>query len=83
MNETWYSLDKDEVLKKINVDKKGLNNKQVKENQTKYGLNVLPRKKRDTVFKIILREILNPIVMLLIVTVVFSFIIGEIIDAVP
>ena len=35
MNETWYSLDKDEVLKKINVDKKGLNNKQVKENQTK------------------------------------------------
>ena len=81
MNETWYSLDKNEVLKKLNVDKKGLTNKQVKENQTKYGLNVLPRKKRDTVFKIILREILNPIVMLLIVTVVFSFIIGEIIDA--
>ena len=81
MNAEWYSLDKDEVLKKLNVDKKGLTNKQVKENQTKYGLNVLPRKKRDTVFKIILREILNPIVMLLIVTVVFSFIIGEIIDA--
>ena len=81
MKDNWYLLDTEEVLEKLNVDKKGLTNKEVKSNQEKYGLNVLPKKKKDSVFKIILRELLNPIVLLLIVTVVFSLIIGEVVDA--
>ena len=81
MNDNWYLLSTKEVLEKLNVDKSGLTNKEVQNNQGKYGLNVLPKKKRDTIFKIILRELLNPIVLLLIVTVVFSLIIGEIVDA--
>ena len=81
MKDNWYLLDTKEVLEKLNVDKKGLTNKEVKTNQEKYGLNVLPKKKKDSVFKIILRELLNPIVLLLIVTVVFSLIIGEVVDA--
>lgn len=81
MKDNWYLLDTEEVLEKLNVDKKGLTNKEVKTNQEKYGLNVLPKKKKDSVFKIILRELLNPIVLLLIVTVVFSLIIGEVVDA--
>lgn len=81
MEDNWYLYSAEDVLKKLYVDKSGLTNEEVKNNQAKYGLNVLPKKKRDTVFKIILRELLNPIVLLLIVTVVFSFIIGEIVDA--
>ena len=81
MEDNWYLYSAEDVLKKLNVDKSGLTNEEVKNNQGKCGLNVLPKKKRDTVFKIILRELLNPIVLLLIVTVVFSFIIGEIVDA--
>ena len=81
MKDNWYLYSVKEVLEKLNVDKLGLTNKNVKLNQEKYGLNVLPKKKRDSIFKIILRELLNPIVLLLIVTVVFSLIIGEIVDA--
>lgn len=81
MEDNWYLLDTEKVLKKLNVSKKGLTNKEVKINQEKYGLNILPKKKRDNIFKIILRELLNPIVLLLIITVIFSFIIGEIVDA--
>lgn len=66
MEDNWYSLTTEDVLEKLNVDKSGLTNKTVKNNQEKYGLNVLPKKKRDTIFKIILRELLNPIVLLLI-----------------
>ncbi len=81
MKDNWYLHSTEKVLKELNVDKLGLTNKEVKINQEKYGLNVLPKKKRDSVFKIILRELLNPIVLLLIVTVVFSLIIGEVVDA--
>ncbi len=81
MKDNWYLYSVKEVLEKLNVDKLGLTNKNVKLSQEKYGLNVLPKKKRDSIFKIILRELLNPIVLLLIVTVVFSLIIGEIVDA--
>ena len=47
MEDNWYSLTTEDVLEKLNVDKSGLTNKTVKNNQEKYGLNVLPKKKRD------------------------------------
>lgn len=57
MEDNWYLYSAEDVLKKLNVDKSGLTNEEVKKNQGKYGLNVLPKKKRDTVFKIILKSI--------------------------
>ncbi len=81
MKDKWYLLSVEEVLKKLDVDKKGLTNKKVIEHKEKYGLNVLPKKKSDNIVKIFFRQIKDPIVILLIVTVVFSLIIGEIIDA--
>lgn len=77
-----HHLNIEDVYKKLNSSIEGLKQKQVDENLKKYGMNLLPKKKRDSFFKIFLGELKDPIVFLLIVTVIFSFIIGEVVDSV-
>ncbi len=82
MEEKWYTLDVNEVISRFNSnEEQGLNKKEAKKRLEKYGANELPKKKKDSIFKIFFRQMLDPIVILLIVTIVFSLIIGEIIDA--
>lgn len=77
-----HHLKIEEVYKKLNSSSNGLTSKQVDENLKTYGRNLLPKKKQDSFLKIFLKEFADPIVLLLIVTVIFSFVIGEVIDAV-
>ena len=76
-----HHIKLEEVYKKLNSTTDGLNDREVNKRLNKYGENVLPRKKVDS-FKIFCKELIDPIVLLLIVTVIFSFIIGEITDAI-
>lgn len=78
----FYSIDKEEVINELSSSYNGLSNSEAKKRNEKYGLNVLPKKKKDSIFKIFFNQLIDPIVLLLIVTVVFSFIIGEMIDAI-
>ena len=73
------SIDKvlDEL--KVNPDS-GLNDHEIKERINKYGYNSLPKKKGVSIFKLFFGGMMDPIVILLMITVVFSFIIGEYID---
>ena len=83
MNDKYYAIEKDEVIKKLESSLlNGLSENEVKARQEKYGLNILPHQKQDSIFKIFFKQILNPIVLLLIVTIVFSIVIGEYIDAI-
>lgn len=83
MDKKYYAMEKDEVIKALSSDyNKGLSNNEVKERLRKYGKNCLPKKKRDGVFKIFFRQMIDPIVVLLIITVVFSLIVNEIVDAI-
>ena len=77
----WYLKDSKEVIKALNSNINGLSSKEAKKRQKQYGLNILPKKKSDSIFKILFRQLNDPIVLLLVITVVFSFIIGEIVDA--
>ena len=77
----WYLKDSKEVIKALNSNINGLSSKEAKKRQKQYGLNILPKKKSDSIFKILFRQLTDPIVLLLVITVVFSFIIGEIVDA--
>ena len=78
----WYFMDIEEILKKLNTTQEGLCNNEALFRLKKDGYNELPKKKNDSFLKIFFRQLLDPIVMLLIITVIFSFIIGEIIDAI-
>jgi len=75
-----YNKEIDEVLKLLETNKKGLTNEEVKKRQTKYGKNVLPKKEKDSVIKIFFNEFKDPIVLLLLVAILASFIAGEILD---
>ena len=81
MGNNWHSRSKEELFQILETTNAGLPNQEVDVRLKKYGKNVLPKKKTDSFFKILLKQLLDPIVILLIVTVVFSFLINEIVDA--
>ncbi|MBE6147695.1 MAG: HAD family hydrolase [Firmicutes bacterium] len=81
MEKNWHSRSNEELFNELNTTKSGLSNQEVEERLKKYGKNVLPKKKTDSFFKIFIKQLLDPIVILLIITVIFSLIINEIIDA--
>ena len=77
----YYSMTIDEILKKFQVDEKGLTTNEINKRREKYGLNELPKKKKDSIFKIFFSELLDPIVLLLLVAIISSLFVGEVIDA--
>ena len=81
MENKWYALGIENVISTTNSNLEGLTAKEAKKRLEKYGKNELPKKQRDSVFKIFFRQMLDPIVILLIITIVFSLLINEVIDA--
>lgn len=61
--------------------KKGLSWEEVKERQEQYGLNELKEGENKSPIKVILEQLSNPLVVLLLVATVISFMTGEILDA--
>ena len=77
-----YSKKIDEIYNELSSSNKGITNEEAKKRLKKYGKNLLPKKKRDSFIKIFFKGILDPIVLLLVITIIFSIIIGEIVDAI-
>lgn len=77
----WHSSTEEEIFKVLHASREGLTSKEVENRLEKYGKNELPQKKQTSILKILREEITDPIVLLLIVTVIFSFLIGEVVDA--
>lgn len=75
-----YKKKIEEILVETESSLDGLTNEEVAE-RLENGKNVLPKKKRDSIFKLFFKELLSPIEMILIITVIISFLAGEMIDA--
>ena len=80
-NDNYFAMTIDEVFKRFQVDEDGLSSKEVEKRQEKYGLNTIPSKKKDSILKLFIEELKDPIILLLIMAIILSFFIGEIIDA--
>lgn len=80
-NIKWYEQTSQDVLKKVKSSESGLSTKEAGERLDKYGENVLPQKKPKNVILMFLHELINPIVLVLVVAMGFSFVVGELIDA--
>ena len=78
----FYKKETKEVLQELHTSENGLNNNEVQKRKEKYGRNELPKKKRETVWHIFFNEFKDPIVILLMVAILASFIVGEVMDAV-
>ena len=80
-DEKYYSLSIEEVFRKLQASPDGLNNKEALKRIEKYGTNELPKKEKDSILKIFLNELMDPIVLLLIVAIIASLVVGETVDA--
>lgn len=77
-----YNKKIEDILKELDSNVNGLEDKEANNRLMKYGRNVLPSKKRDSIFKLFVKELLSPLEIVLIVTVVISFFIGEVVDGI-
>ena len=78
----FYNKDIKEIEKELETDGNGLSHKEEKVRIKKYGKNILPKKKKDSIFKIFFNELKDPIVLLLLVAIIVSIIAGEILDGI-
>ena len=78
----WYSKKIDSVYNELNTSTNGLSQKEAESRVQKYGKNELPKKKKDSIFKIILGEFMDPIVILMLVAMAASLVVGEVVDAI-
>ena len=77
----FYKEEIENILKKLKTTELGLTTSDAKERIARYGKNELPKKKSDGIIKIFLRQLKDPIVLILIITIIFSFLVGEVLDA--
>lgn len=76
----WYAESPDYALKNVDSSVKGLSSEEAKARLEKNGANVLPQKKPTSIFVMLFHELINPIVLILLVAMVFSFVVGELLD---
>lgn len=77
----YYNKEIKNIENELNTNNKGLNSDEVLIRQKKLGKNILPKKKRDNILKIFFNEFKDPMVILLVVAIIISFISNEIVDA--
>ena len=77
----FYNEEKEKVIKKLNSNKRGLHSDEVEIRLKNNGKNILPHKKRPSFLNLYLKEFKSPIELILVLTVIVSFFIGEIVDA--
>lgn len=75
--ESWHSMPIDEILKELNTTEDGLSDKEAEERLKKYGYNELNNKKRKTILELIWKEIVDPMILILIGASLLSFILNE------
>lgn len=78
----WYKKEKEEIYEVLDTSNDGLTQKEAVKRLEKYGKNEIPKKKSDSFIKIMFRQLLDPIVLLLVVAMIFSFVINEVVDAI-
>lgn len=77
----WHSKDLDSVFSIVDSSGGGLTSQEAEKRLKEHGKNVLPHKKPKSIILMILEEFINPIVLILLVAMAFSFVVGEVLDA--
>ena len=77
----WHNKSIPEVFSIVNTSDNGLSSSEANNRLKIHGHNTLPQKKPKPFILLLLHELVNPIVLILLVAMAFSFIVGEILDA--
>ena len=76
-----YQKEVTDILKKLNSSSNGLSTMEANERLMKNGKNILPKEKKKNIFQIFISEFIDPIIFVMIAAIFFSFLIGEVVDA--
>ena len=74
MQKAFYLQKKEEIFESLETSADGLSAKEAAARLEKYGQNVLPKKKKDSIVKIFFMEFMDPLVLLLLVAIIASII---------
>ena len=77
----YYDRDIPAIETELGTSAQGLSTEEAQKRQQKFGKNILPQKPKDSILKIFINEFKDPIVLLLLVAIIVSFVVGEIVDA--
>ena len=78
----YYNKNIDEIEKELQTSNEGLTSEEVKKRQEKYGYNILPKKKKDSIVKIFFNSFKDPIIILLLFAALASVLVNEFLDAI-
>ncbi|MEA3272260.1 MAG: HAD-IC family P-type ATPase [Patescibacteria group bacterium] len=78
---TWHNLSCEKVFWTLKTDKKGISEKEAKLRLKKYGPNKLPEKKGATIIGLFISQFKSPLVYILAIAGIISFVVGERVDS--
>jgi P-type Ca2+ transporter type 2C len=78
----WHSTPPTKALERLGVSRNGLDEAAVERLRAEHGPNTLPRSEPPTLFAIIVRQFINPLIAILVVAAIVSLFVGEIEDSV-
>ncbi|MBQ6477031.1 MAG: HAD-IC family P-type ATPase [Bacilli bacterium] len=78
----YYSISDDKLFDTLNTSSNGIKSSEVEKRIEKYGSNKLPDNNDYSLLKIIISELIDPIVLLLFMAIIISLIVGEYVDAI-
>ncbi len=76
----WHSMPIEKVLEKLGTTEEGLSDKEAEDRLKKNGYNELNSKKRKTIFELIWKELIDPMILILIGAAILSFILNELVE---
>ena len=82
MQNNYNKMNKAKLLKEFETSMNGLTDSEVKKRLRKYGLNELPKEEHKGIISIFFNSMKDPIIYVLIVAAILSFIGKEVLDAV-
>ncbi len=77
----YYSKTTEDLEKELKTGRDGLTTDEAIRRRTIYGENTLPKKKRASIVVLFLKELKDPIILLLLVAIGASLLVGEWVDA--
>ncbi len=76
----WYQLSAKDILHKLNTSEKGLTNEEARQRLQQYGPNKLAEEEEISRLKIFLHQFASPLIYILIIAAVITFVLKEYID---
>jgi len=75
-----YSVEADKSLSHLNTDKEGLSSEEAKNRLEEYGENKLPEKGKTSIFKLIVKQFKDLLILILFIAAIISYFTGHMVD---